>query len=113
MTGKDAPGQDRHLVLFGEESLRRGDDALGVVADLEGDDRPDVERDALLRHAFLGDLGFTHRQREEADLTEERNDEGPVAGYHAKRRVAFDPAPGYQHCLIRIGNLVTEHCWTP
>ena len=48
------------------------DDALVVVADLERDDRADVQRDALPGDTGLGDLGLAHRQRQEADLAEER-----------------------------------------
>ena len=65
VAGEDPAGQHRHLVLVGQEALAGVDDALVVVADLERDHRPDVQRDALLGHAGLGDLGLAHGQRQE------------------------------------------------
>ena len=44
------------------------------------------ERDPLLGHALLGDLGLAHRQRQEAGLAEERQHEGAMTGDHPEGR---------------------------
>ena len=62
VAGEDPAGQDRHLVLVGQEPLPGSDDRLDIAADLECDDRLDVQCDALLGHAGLLDLGLGHRQ---------------------------------------------------
>ena len=69
-----------------------------------------VQRDALLGHALLGDLGLLHGQGEVADLAEYGRDEGAVADHHPERR-AFRAAPssGNQHGLVRGRNTVAEH----
>src|SRR6266581_8007221 len=72
---EDPPGQDRHLILVGQEPLAGVHDALRVVADLERDDRADVERDALPCHTGLAYLGLAHGQRQEAGLAEEGDNE--------------------------------------
>ena len=78
VAGEDPAGEHRHLVLVRQEPLRGTDDAFGVVADLEGDHRPDVEGNALLGHALFGDLGLAHGQCQKSALAEERDDEGAV-----------------------------------
>ena len=67
---KIRPVRMRHLVLVGQEALPGVDDGFLVVADLERDHRAHVQRDALLGHALLGDLGLLHGQREITDLAE-------------------------------------------
>jgi hypothetical protein len=65
MAGEDPPRQHGHLILVRQEALGGVDDALGIVADLERDHRLCLERDPLLGHALLGDLGLPHGQGEE------------------------------------------------
>lgn len=59
---KIRPHELLHLFLLGQEAARRVGNGHGVVADLEDGDGPDVEADALLRHAVLGDLRLAQRQ---------------------------------------------------
>ena len=109
MTGEDSPRQNRHLVLVGQESLSGADDAFGVVADLEGNDGSNVQGDPLLSDAPFLDLGLTHCQREEPNLSEERHDESAVTGHHTKRGVATSAAPRDQHRLVWCRHFVAEH----
>jgi hypothetical protein len=60
-----------------------------VVADLEGDHRPDIQRDALLGDALFSDLALAHGQRQESGLAEEGEDEGAMTCDHAERGIAF------------------------
>jgi hypothetical protein len=109
VTGEDSPRQDRHLVLVRQEPLPRADNAFAVVADLEGNDRSNVQGDPLLRDAPFLDFGLTHRQGEEPNLSEQRHDESAVTGHHTERGVACSPAAGNQHRLVRCGHSVAEH----
>jgi hypothetical protein len=58
--GKNPSGQRGHLVLVRQEPLPGIDDALLVIAYLECDDRADIQRNALLGNAGLGDLRLAH-----------------------------------------------------
>jgi hypothetical protein len=109
VTGENSACQDRHLVLVGQESLSGADDTLAVVADLEGNDGSNVQGDPLLGDAPFLDLGLTHCQCEEPNLSEERHDESAVSGHHTKWGVACSSAAGDQHRLIRRGHSVAEH----
>ena len=113
---KIRPGEGGHLVLVGQAPLARVDDALVVVADLERDDRPDVQRDALPGDTGLGHLGLAHRQGEVAGLAEERKHESAVADHNPERCAGGTPpasAAGYQHGLVGGGDSVTEHGQAP
>jgi hypothetical protein len=110
---EDAAGQHRHLVLVGQEPLAGVDDGLGVVADLERDDGADVERDALLGDAGLGDLGLPHGKRQIANLAEHRRDEGAVPGDDPERRILHPVTTARdEHRLIGGGNSVSEHVFS-
>jgi hypothetical protein len=58
VTGEDATGEHAHLVLVGQKPLRRVDNALLVVADLERDHGAHVQRDPLPAHADFRDLSL-------------------------------------------------------
>src|SRR5215469_8902030 len=114
MPGKDAAGKRRHLILVRQEPLAGVDDALLVVAYLERDDRANVQRDALLGDAGLGDLGLAHGQREEVGPPDEGEYEGAVAGHDPERRAAHAvPATRNQHGLVWPRNTVAEHLSSP
>ena len=116
VAGEDAAGEGGHLVLVGQEALARVDDALVVVADLERDDGPDVQRDALPGDTGLGHLGLAHRQGEVAGLAEERHHERAVADHDPKwcaDGAPPAPATGDQHGLVGGGNTVTKHRHAP
>jgi hypothetical protein len=61
------------------------DDRFHVVAHLEGDDRLDVQADALPRHAGFLHLGFGHGQRQQIRPPNERHNEGAVPDDHPER----------------------------
>jgi hypothetical protein len=110
VAGKDTARQRRHLILVGEEPLPRVHDAFVVAADLERDDCTHVERDTLLRHTRLSDLGLAHRQGQETNLAEDRQDPRSVAGDNAEWRSGGSPLPtGNEHRLIWCGDSVAEH----
>src|SRR6202041_1885786 len=80
------------------------------VTHLEGDHRADVQRDALLGHAGLGDLGLLHGKREIARLAETWHDERAVSGDSPEGSLPQSvTASGDQHGLVRRGNAVAQH----
>src|SRR5215470_7055079 len=114
VAGEDPAGEGGHLVLVGQEPLARVDDALVVVADLEGDHRAHVQRDALPGDTGFRHFGLAHGQGEVAGLTEEEEYESAVADHDLERCAAAPaPAAGDQHGLIGGGDTVTKHCRAP
>src|SRR5215469_3851610 len=114
MPGKDAAGKRRHLILVRQEPLAGVDDALLVVAYLERDDRPDVQRDALLGDALLGDLCLAHGQCQVPGLAEEGGNESAVSDDDLERRpTPARPATRYQHRLVWRRYPITEHLSSP
>src|ERR1700678_259021 len=110
MTSEDPAGQGGHLILVGQEPLSGVDDAFLVIADLERDDGPYVQRDALLSHALLGNLGLAHGERQKVRLPHERENEGTVAGHYPERcTVHTELSARNQHGLIRPWYSITEH----
>ena len=58
MAGEDPPAQLLHAVLLGQEAAGGVGDRTGVVADLEDGHGAQPQRDALLGHAVLDELGL-------------------------------------------------------
>lgn len=111
---EDPAGELLHLFLLGQEAARRVGDGHGVVTDLEDGDGPNVEADALLRHAVLGDLRLAQRQGEHARLLFHREHETAVTGDDPElgvQRLSF--GTGYEHRLVGGGNVPEEHRKTP
>ena len=101
---------DGHLALVRQEALSRVDDRGSVVSDLEGDHGLNLEGDALLGDAPLGDLSLLHRQRQVRDVADDRRHEGLLPDHHAERRSVVSPLrTADDHRLIGIRHLDSEH----
>jgi hypothetical protein len=85
VAGEDPPGEDGHAVLVLQEAAGRVGDALLIVAHLEGDHGPALERDALLGHALFGHLGLLHGQGQGAHPAAHRHHERAVTGDYPER----------------------------
>ena len=110
VAGEDPAGQHRHLRLVGQETLPGVDDALGVVADLEGDDGSTFSEMPcrVTQVSVTSDSRMASDRNRTLRKTGTTNAPWPVTT--RKGRVALGPlAAGDQHRLVGCGHSVTEH----
>ena len=108
MPGEDPADQGLHLVLLGQEAAGRVGDRHGIVADLERGDGADVQPDALVGDALLGDLRLAQGEGEHAGPLLDRHDEASVPGDDPElRRVLVPLGTRNEQRLVR-GRYVPE-----
>ena len=110
LAGEHPADEDLHAVLLGQEPAGGVGDRRLVVADLERGDRSDVEPDALIGNALLGDFRLAQRQRQHSRPLLHRHDEAAVAGDNAELRSIRAPlGAGNEQCLVGRRYMPEQH----